>query len=33
MCHAMGGVYVVSAATTGDGGGRRGMNDLLHDEK
>ena len=33
MCHAMGGVYAVSAATTGDGAGRRGTNDLLHAEK
>ena len=33
MCHAMRGVYAVSAATTGDGAGRRGTNDLLHAEK
>ena len=33
MCHAMGGVYAVSAATTGDGAGRRGTNDLLQAEK
>jgi hypothetical protein len=33
MCHAMGGVYAVSAATTGGGAGRRGMNDLLQAEK
>lgn len=33
MCHAMGGVYADSGATTGDGAGRRGTNDLLHAEK
>lgn len=33
MCHVMRGVYAVSAATTGDGAGRRGTNDLLHAEK
>ena len=30
---ALGGVYAVSAATTGDGAGRRGTNHLLHAEK
>ena len=30
---AMGGVYADSGATTGDGAGRRGTNDLLHAEK
>jgi hypothetical protein len=29
----MGGVNAVSAATTGGGAGRRGMNDLLQAEK
>jgi hypothetical protein len=32
MCHAMGGVYAVSAATTGGGAGRREMDDLLSQE-